>query len=181
MTILQEKYKKEALPKLKEEFGFTNDLAAPIIEKIVLNMGLAEAASSKEVLEKATDQLGTIAGQKPKVTRAKKAISSFKLRQDDQIGLMVTLRKKKAWNFLEKFINIVMPRMRDFRGLSQTNFDKDGNFSLGISEQILFPEIDYSKIDKIRGLVITLRIKNSNQEKSKKLLELLGVPFKKNE
>lgn len=180
MTNLQDKYKKEIVPKLKEEYDFKNDLAAPFIEKIVLNMGLAEAAGSKEVLEKAKDQLATITGQRPKVTIAKKAISSFKLREGDKIGLMVTLRNKKAWSFLEKFIGIVMPRMRDFRGMSETNFDKSGNYSLGITEQILFPEIDYSKIDKIRGLMVTLVIRNSDPEKSKKLLELFGFPFRKN-
>lgn len=179
MANLQEKYQKESLPKLKEEFGLKNDLAAPTIEKIVLNMGLAEAMGSQDVLEKAGEQLSTIAGQKPKVTTAKKAISTFKLRQGDKIGLMVTLRSKKAWNFLEKLINIVLPRMRDFRGLSEGNFDKAGNYSLGITEQILFPEVDYAKIDKIRGLVITIVIKNSDQQKSKKLMELLGAPFRK--
>lgn len=179
MTNLQDKFKKEALPKLKEEFGLKNDLAAPRLEKIVLNMGLAEAATNKEVMEKAKDQLSQITGQKPKVTTAKKAISSFKLRAGDQIGLMVTLRKKRAWNFLEKLVNIVMPRMRDFRGLTTTNFDNFGNFSLPIGEQILFPEVDYSKVDKIRGLVVTLVIKNGDREKSKRMLELLGAPFKK--
>lgn len=179
MTNIREKYQKEALPKLKEEFGLKNDLALPSIGKVVLNMGLAEAAASHEILEKAGEQLATIAGQKPKVTTAKKAISSFKLRQGDKIGLMVTLRKKMAWNFLEKLINVVMPRMRDFRGLSQENFDESGNYSIGIQEQILFPEIDYSKIDKIRGMVITLVIRNSNKEKSKRLMELLGIPFQK--
>lgn len=178
MAQLKDK-KKEALAKIKEEFQLKNDLAAPYIEKIVLNMGLAEAMSNKETLQKARDQLATISGQKPKITTAKKAIAAFKLREGDQIGLAVTLRKNKAWSFLEKFIKVVMPRMRDFRGLSETNFDKAGNYSLGITEQILFPEIDYSKIDKIRGLVITFVIKNSNPQKSKKLLELLGAPFRK--
>lgn len=179
-TYIQKKYKEEVLPKLKEEFGLKNDLGAPYIEKVVLNMGLAEAAGNKEVMEKAKEQLAQIAGQKPKITKAKKAISAFKLRQGDQIGLMVTLRKKRAWAFLEKFIKIVIPRMRDFRGLAKTNFDANGNYSLGITEQILFPEIDYSKIDKIRGLVLSLVIKNSDKEKSARLMELLGVPFKKN-
>ncbi|HSX19095.1 MAG TPA: 50S ribosomal protein L5 [Candidatus Saccharimonadales bacterium] len=174
-----DKYKKEVMPKLKEEFSLKNDMAVPYIEKIVLNMGLAEASSSKDVLEKATDQLATIAGQKPRITTAKKAISSFKLREGDKIGLMVTLRDKKAWSFMQKFVAIVMPRMRDFRGLNETKFDKAGNYSIGITEQILFPEIDYSKIDKIRGLVISFVIKKSDPAKSKRFMELLGVPFRK--
>lgn len=176
---LRDIYQKEALPKLREEFGLKNELSAPRLEKIVLNMGLAEAASNKEVLQKAKDQLSQITGQQPKVTTAKKAISSFKLRIGDQIGLMVTLRKKMAWDFLEKLIKIVMPRMRDFRGVSTENFDNFGNFSLPIVEQILFPEVDYSKIDKIRGLVVTFVIRNGSREKSKKMLELLGMPFSK--
>jgi len=179
MTNLVDKYRKEALPKLKEEFDLKNDLAAPAVEKVVVNMGLAEGSSNKEVLQKAKVQLAAIAGQRPRVTKAKKAIASFKLRAGDQIGLMATLRKKKAWNFLEKFIKITVPRMRDFRGLDPGNFDKSGNYSLGITEQILFPEVDYSKIDKIRGLVVTIVVKNSDPAKTKRLFELLGMPFKK--
>jgi len=173
------KYHGEVLPKIKEEFSLKNDLATPSIEKIVLNVGVAEALSNKEVLEKVKDQLAAISGQKPVIRGAKKSISSFKLRQNDPIGVMVTLRGKRAWYFLEKLIAIVLPRMRDFRGLLETKFDNFGNYSLGISEQILFPEIDYSKIDKIRGLAITIVIKNSNRQKSKRLIELLGGPFRK--
>lgn len=175
---LYETYQKEAMPKLKEEFGVKNVLALPTIEKIVLNVGVAEAISNAEVLEKVKEQLAKIAGQMPRVTRAKKAISSFKLKEKDAIGVMVTIRGKKAWHFLEKFISIVMPRMRDFRGLPPSKFDKKGNYSLGVTEQIIFPEIDYATIDKIRGLVITIVVKNSNVEKSKKLLELLGIKFR---
>lgn len=181
MANLQHIYKKEAVPKLREEFGAKNEMSLPFIEKIVLNMGLAEAAASSEVLQKAQDQLSAITGQKPKITTAKKAIAAFKLREGDQIGLMVTLRKKKAWNFLEKLINIVLPRMRDFRGLNESNFDNAGNYNLPLTEQILFPEVDYSKIDKIRGLVVTLVIKNSDRQKSKRMMELLKVPFQKEE
>lgn len=179
MTNLFSKYQQEIVPKLKEEFTFVNDLQAPRVEKIVLNMGLAEAIANKAVLEKAKEQLAAIAAQSPKVTKARKSISNFKLRKNDPIGLSVTIRGKRAWNFLEKFIKIIMPRMRDFRGLAPEKFDKYGNYSLGITEQILFPEVDYSKIDKIRGLVVTIVVKNSNPQKSKKLLELLGAPFKK--
>lgn len=176
---LYQKYNQEVLPKLKEEFGISNDLAAPKIEKIVLNVGVAEAIGSKDVLGKVKEQLATISGQMPKITKAKKSISAFKLKEKDQIGVMVTLRGKRAWNFLERFIAIVIPRIRDFRGLSKDKFDKAGNYSLGLTEQILFPEVDYAKIDKIRGLVVTVVIKNSDAQKSQKLLELLGAPFQK--
>lgn len=179
MTGLANKYQEEVRPKLKEELNITNELALPLLEKIVVNAGVAEAITSKEILEKVGDQLTKITGQKPKIARAKKAISSFKLKEGDPIGIVVTLRGKKAWDFLEKLINIVLPKMRDFRGVSETKFDKAGNYSLGLQEQILFAEIDYAKIDKIRGLVITMVIKNSNSEKSKRFMELLGVPFRK--
>ncbi len=177
MSLLA-KYREEVVPKLKEEFKLPNDFSVPKIEKVVLNAGVADAIAQKDVLEKVKVQIATIAGQQPRITKAKKSISSFKLKENDQIGVMVTLRGKKAWDFLEKFINIVTPRMRDFRGLPKNKFDKSGNYSLGLPEQIIFPEIDYSKIDKIRGLVLTLVIKNSDQEKSAKLLELLGIKFR---
>ncbi len=179
MNNLQDKYQKEIKAKLKEEFNLKNDLALPHIEKIVLNAGAAEALSDKNVIDKIKEQLATIAGQTPKITIAKHAISSFKLKQGDKIGVMVTLRGKKAWDFLEKFVSIIAPRMRDFRGMPKEKFDEFGNYSFGITEQILFPEIDYSKIDKVRGLVVTVVIKNSNKEKSKKVLEHLGLPFRK--
>lgn len=176
---LYQKYQEEALPKLKEEFGISNNLGAPKIEKIVLNVGVAEAISSKDVLEKVKEQLSTISGQMPRVTLAKKSISAFKLKEKDPIGVMVTLRGKRAWNFLERFIAVVLPRIRDFRGLSKEKFDRAGNYSIGLQEQILFPEIDYAKVDKIRGLVVTIVIKNSEAIKSQKLLELLGAAFQK--
>ena len=178
MSLIK-KYEEEILPKLKEEFSLKNNLESPKLEKIVVNMGLTDALAGKDVIEKASQQLATITGQKPKVTAARAAISNFKLRQGDLIGAMVTLRGKRAWHFLEKLIAIVMPRMRDFRGLSESKFDHAGNYSLGLTEQILFPEIDYAKIDKIRGFVITFVVKNSNKDKSKRFLELLGLPFKK--
>lgn len=175
---LLSKYNSE-LSKLKQEFNIKNNLSVPKLEKVVLNMGLAEAISNKDVLEKAKDQLARISGQMPKITKSKKAISNFKLRANEPIGAMVTLRGKKAWNFLTKLVAVVLPRMRDFRGLPESKFDKLGNYNLGIAEQILFPEIEYSKIDKIRGLSLSIVFKNSNPEKSKRLLELLGVPFRK--
>lgn len=180
MNNLLAKYQKEVAPKLKEEFNLKNELALPRINKIVVNMGLSDALTSKDLMEKTMEQLAQITAQKPAKTKARQSISNFKLRKGDAIGLMVTLRGKKAWHFFEKLIAIVLPRMRDFRGVAATKFDKAGNYSLGITEQIIFPEIDYSKIDKVRGLVATVVVKNSNKEKSKRLFELLGVPFKKN-
>lgn len=177
MSLLT-KYTTE-LSKLKEEFAIKNNLSVPSLEKVVLNMGLAEAISNKDVLEKAKDQLARISGQMPKITRSKKAISNFKLRANEPIGAMVTLRGKRAWNFLTKLVGVVLPRMRDFRGLPESKFDKFGNYNLGITEQILFPEIEYSKIDKIRGLNLSIVFKNSSPEKSKRLMELLGIPFRK--
>lgn len=174
------KYRNEIIPKLKEELSLKNDLAVPTVEKIVINVGASEALTSREVLEMIKQQIAAVAGQRPKETLAKKSISTFKLRKNDPIGVMVTLRGIRAWNFLEKFIAIVIPRMRDFRGLSLSKFDEFGNYSLGLNEQILFPEVDYSKIDKVRGLVVTIVIKRGDKQKSKKLLELLGVPFKTN-
>lgn len=173
------KYQQEAQNKLKEEFNIQNNLALPKLGKIVINMGLKEALTNKDVIEKASRVLATISGQKPKVTIARKSISNFKLKKGDPLGITVTLRGKRAWNFLGKLIVTVLPRLRDFRGLPFDKFDKFGNYSIGIREQIIFPEVDYSTIDKARGLVITFVIKNSNVEKSKRFLELLGTPFKK--
>jgi|SRR3989344_6782853 len=176
---LKDKYEKEIKNQLMAEFKIKNVHALPQITKIVINAGASDSLSDKGILEKIKDQIATICGQFPRVTLAKKSISTFKLRAKDPIGVMVTLRAKKAWDFLEKFVSIVTPRMRDFRGLPITKFDKFGNYNYGITEQIIFPEIDYSKIDKIRGLVVTVVIKNSNPEKSKRLLELIGFKFKK--
>jgi len=180
MISIISKYQQEVLPKLKNEYGLKNDLSAPIIDKIVINTSVIEAMTNKDAIAKVSQQLAAISGQQPKFTKAKAAIAGFKLRKGDIIGAAVTLRKKRAWYFLEKFISIVVPRMRDFRGVTKGNFDKMGNFNLGLSEQIIFPEIDYSKIDKIRGLSVSIVIKNSNPEKSQKLFELLGLPFKEN-
>jgi len=179
MTAIFSKYQKKVIPKLKEEFNLKNDLALPLLEKIVINTGIAEAITNKEVIDKVKDQLAAISGQQPKITKAKKAISSFKLTQGDIIGVAVTLRGKRAWHFLEKLISIVIPRMHDFRGVPESKFDKFGNYTFGFSEQIVFPEIDYSKIDKIRGLSVTVVLKNSGIDKSKRFFELLGLPLQK--
>ncbi len=152
----------------------------PKITKVVLNIGLKEAVHDKGVLEKASEQLAAIAGQKPKVTRAKISIANFKVREGDPVGLTVTLRRKRMQDFVTKLITIVLPRVRDFHGVPGTAFDKKGNYTLGFTEQIVFPEIDYAKIDKIRGLEVTLVTSATNPEQARKLLELLGMPFKKN-
>lgn len=179
MNNLKVKYKKEVVPKLKEEFGVKNEFALPILEKVVLNASATEALTHKGVMDKIREQIATIAGQAPKITKARNAISTFKLKQGDTIGVMVTLRGKNSWNFLDQFIATVAPRMRDFRGMPDDKFDQKGNYSFGIVEQTIFPQIDYSKVDKARGLVMTLVIKNSDKDKSKRFLELLGLPFKK--
>jgi len=179
MNNLYKRYKKEIALALKEEFKIKNNLAVPTVKKVVINVGAGEALSSKEVIEKIKDQLAQITGQMPRVTLAKKSISTFKLKKGDAIGVMVTLRGKKAWDFIENFISIVVPRMRDFRGLDKTKFDHMGNYNLGITEQILFPQIEYSKIDKIRGLEITFVVANSTPEKSMRVFQLMGLPFKK--
>lgn len=179
MSNLLKVYNSEVAPALKEEFKLKNDLALPKIVKVVVNIGAAEAISSKDVLEKIKEQLATISGQQPRITLAKKSISTFKLKEKDPIGVMVTLRGKKAWDFLEKFAKVVAPRIRDFRGMPDDKFDKMGNYSFGMTEQSLFPQLEYSKIDKTRGMVITIVIRNGDPRKSKKLLELLGLPFKK--
>ncbi len=179
MTVMLKKYNDEIVPKLIEEIGVKNIHALPKISKVTINIGASESLASKEVLEKIKEQLTIIAGQKPRVTLAKKSISTFKLKQNDPIGVMVTLRSKKAWDFLEKFVSVVVPRIRDFRGLDESKFDTNGNYSLGIPEQSIFPYLEYSKIDKARGMVVTITIRNGNKEKSKKLLEMIGLPFKK--
>ena len=179
MINIIKKYKEEAAPKLKEEFNLENDLALPYLEKIVLNASVVDSLSDKGVIEKVKSQLGQISGQMPKITLAKKSISTFKLKEKDPIGVMVTLRGKRSWDFLENFISLVAPRMRDFRGMSNEKFDEKGSYSFGVAEQIIFPQIDYSKIDKPRGLVVTLVIKKSDKQKSKRMLELLGMPFRK--
>lgn len=175
---LNQHYQDEVLPKLMSEFGITNKLAVPRISKVVVNIGLKEAVSDKGILEKTSAWLGVIAGQKPKVTRAKVSIANFKVRAGDAVGLTVTLRGKRMYDFLTKLINIVLPRVRDFQGVPTKAFDPKGNYTLGLSEQIVFPEIEYAQIDKVRGLEITL-VTNSNAQIAQRLLELLGVPFQK--
>jgi len=176
---LKQIYTDTVVPKLAEEFGITNKMAVPRIAKIVVNTGVKEGANDKGVIEKVADQITAITGQKAKVTRAKMSIANFKLREGAPIGLAVTLRGKRMFDFLTKLINIVLPKVRDFQGVSDKSFDANGNYTLGLSEQIVFPEIEYSKIDKIRGLEITIVMQSGDSKISKRLLELLGMPFNK--
>lgn len=176
---LQKDYNEKIAPQVAAEFNLTNVMTVPKVNKVVLNIGLKEAAHDKGVLEKAADQLTTIAGQKPKVTRAKLSIAGFKVREGDPVGLTVTLRGKRMYDFMTKLFNIVLPRVRDFQGVSRTAFDNGGNYTLGLAEQIVFPEIDYAKVDKIRGLEITFVIRGGDVKMAHRLLELLGMPFEK--
>lgn len=176
---LQEKYQKEIVPKLEKELTIANPMAVPRLTKIVINCGLGEALKDKKILEKVSAQLAVISGQKPMVTRAKRAISTFKLRAGDVIGLKVTLRGHRMYDFLEKFIAIALPRVRDFRGIQNNGFDGKGNYTLGISEQTIFPELEYSLVDRVRGFEITFVTTATDDNGAKKLLEMLGLPFEK--
>jgi large subunit ribosomal protein L5 len=178
MARMKERYHQELVPKLMKEFGFTNKMRVPRLQKIVVNMGLGEAIQNIKVLDSATSEIMTITGQKPVPTKAKKSIANFKLRQGMPIGCMVTLRKDRMYEFFDRLVNIALPRVRDFRGISGKAFDGRGNYSLGIKEQIIFPEIDYDKIDKIKGLNITIVTTAKTDEEGKTLLKLFGMPFR---
>ena len=176
---LKTKFKEEALSVLVQEFGYKNVMQAPRVEKVCLNIGMGEAVADAKTLDAAAGDLGTITGQHPVITKAKKSISNFKLREGMPIGAMVTLRGDRMWEFLDRLINAALPRMRDFSGVSPNSFDGRGNYCLGLREQMIFPEIEYDKIDKVRGLQITVITTAKTDEESKRLLELLGVPFAK--
>lgn len=178
---LKQTYQKEIAPQLKKELGIHNALAIPKLLKIVVNVSLGEALADHKVLDRVKEQIATITGQKPVVTRAKVSIASFKLRAGDPIGIKVTLRDRRMYIFLEKLTRIVLPRVRDFRGIPKKGFDGRGNYNLGIAEQIVFPEIDYAKIDKVRGLEITFVTSAGNNEHAMVLLKALGLPFEKEE
>jgi large subunit ribosomal protein L5 len=178
MTTLKEKYINEVVPKLRETFNYTNELQVPKLEKIVLNMGLGEAVRNPKIVEAAAQELTLIAGQKTVVTRAKKPIANFKLRADLPIGCKVTLRQGKMFDFFDRLVNIALPRVRDFRGISGKSFDGRGNFSMGITEHIIFPEIDYDKTESIKGLNITVVTTAKTDEEGKVFLKLMGMPFK---
>jgi large subunit ribosomal protein L5 len=179
MSRLLEKYKKEIIPKLMEELGYNNPMQVPRLEKIVLNIGVGEAIKNPKALESAQKDLMAISGQRPVITRAKKSISSFKLRRGMPIGVMVTLRGKRMYYFLDKLMNAILPRIRDFQGVPRHSFDGTGNYSLGIREQLIFPEIDYDKIDKVRGLEVSIVTTAQSDEEARRLLELLGMPFQR--
>jgi large subunit ribosomal protein L5 len=178
MSRLRERYEKEAVPGLKKEFGYDNVMAIPKITKVVVNMGLGEATQNAKIVDTGADELGRITGQKPVVTRAKKSIAQFKVRKGMPIGTMVTLRGERMWEFLDRLIAVALPRVRDFRGVSPKGFDGRGNYTLGLKDQLLFPEIDYMKVDKARGMNISVVTTAQTDEESRKLLQLLGVPFR---
>ncbi|MCJ7828055.1 50S ribosomal protein L5 [Patescibacteria group bacterium] len=181
MAPLKDYYRKNVLPQLVEKLELKNPWAAPRVKKVVLNIGLGEAVEEKGVVEKAADVLTVIAGQKPKVAQARRAISAFKLREGMPIGLMVTLRGERMYQFLDKLIRIVLPRLRDFQGVSPDSFDGRGNYNLGLREQLVFPEVDYEKIDKVRGLQVTIVTTAKDNESARLMLGLLGLPFSKKE
>ena len=171
-------YHKEVIPKLTETFGYKNIMQVPKLKKIVLNMGLGEAIHNIKLLDSASEELMIISGQKPVITRAKKSIAAFKLREGMPIGCMVTLRSRRMYDFYYKLVNIALPRVRDFRGLSGKAMDGHGNYTLGIKEHIIFPEIDYDKIDKIKGVNITVVTTANTDQEGKELLKLMGMPFR---
>jgi len=175
---LKEFYDTEVAPKLVETFKYKNKFQVPRLEKIVLNMGLGAAIQNIKLLDSAQEELKAISGQAPVITRAKKSVSAFKVREGMPIGCMVTLRRKRMYDFFEKMVNIALPRVRDFRGISGKAFDGMGNYTLGIKEQIIFPEIDYDKIDSIKGMNITIVTTAKTNEEGKELLKLLGMPFR---
>ena len=178
MARLAEKFKSEIREQLKDKFSLKNIFEVPKLEKIVVNMGIGEAVSDSKIVNKAIEDLSLITGQKPVVTKAKKSIAGFKLRKGLNIGCKVTLRKKRMFEFLDRLIFIALPRVRDFKGLSKKSFDGNGNYSIGIKEQIIFPEIDYDKVDKVRGMDITITTTTKNQDYAYELLKSFNLPFK---
>ena len=175
---LKEKYTKDVVPALKKEFGYKNVMAVPKVHKVVVNMGLGEATSNAKIVDTGADELARITGQKPVVRRAKKSIAAFKVRKGMPIGTMVTLRGERMWEFLDRLMTIALPRVRDFKGVSPRGFDGRGNYTLGLRDQLLFPEIDYMKVDKARGMNVSVVTTAKTDEESRKLLQLLGMPFR---
>jgi large subunit ribosomal protein L5 len=179
MPRLEEKYKQEIAPALKEKFGYKNLLQAPRLEKIIVNMGLGEAIQNAKILEFATADMMRITGQRPLITKARKSIANFKLRTGMAIGCKVTLRGKRMYEFLDRLLNVALPRIRDFKGVSPKSFDGQGNYALGLTEQVVFPEIDYDEIDKIRGMDVAIVTTAKRKEEAFELLKQLGMPFRK--
>jgi large subunit ribosomal protein L5 len=180
MARLREKYQQEVVPALKKEFGYTSVMAVPKVTKVVVNMGLGEATQNAKVVDTGADELGKITGQKAAVRRAKKSIAQFKVRQGMPIGAMVTLRGERMYEFLDRLMNIALPRVRDFRGVSGRGFDGRGNYTLGLRDQLMFTEIDYLKVDKARGMNVCVVTSARTDAEARKLLQLLGMPFRQN-
>ncbi len=176
---LLERYRKEVVPAMEKEFGYGNIMRVPRIEKVVLNIGMGEALQNAKTLDAAAGDMQIIAGQKPVFTKAKKSVAAFKLREGNTIGVTVTLRSERMWSFLDRLMNIALPRQRDFHGISADSFDGHGNYSLGLREQLLWPEIQYDKVDKIRGMAVTVVTTAKTDEEGRQLLQLLGMPFQK--
>ena len=177
MNRLQEKYGAEVVPALTRQFSYTNPMQVPKLDKIVVNIGLGEALTNAKAIDAATGDLALITGQKPIVTRARRSIAQFRLRTGNPIGAKVTLRGERMWDFLERLTTVALPRIRDFRGVPSKSFDGRGNYSLGLREQLAFPEIDYDKVDRLRGLEVSIVTTAKTDEESKRMLELLGMPF----
>ena len=180
MSRLKERYLSDVVPTLRKEFGYTNPMAVPKITKVVVNMGLGEATANAKLVDVGADELGRITGQKPATTRAKKSIAAFKLREGMAVGAVVTLRGERMFEFLDRLITIALPRVRDFKGVSPRGFDGRGNYTLGLRDQLMFPEIDYMKVDKPRGMNISVVTTAKTDEEARKLLQLIGMPFRTN-
>jgi large subunit ribosomal protein L5 len=180
MSRLKDKYQTEVMPALKKEFGYANTMAIPKIRKVVINMGLGEATSNAKIVDTAADELSKISGQKATVRRAKKSIAAFKVREGMPVGAMVTLRGERMYEFLDRLMSIALPRVRDFKGISPKGFDGRGNYTLGLRDQIIFPEIDYMKVDKARGMNVSVVTSAKTDEEARKLLQLIGLPFRSN-
>ena len=176
---LKEKYKSEVIPALMEKFGYESTMQVPKVDKIVLNMGVGEAKDNIKTLEKAVEEMTIIAGQKPVITKAKKSVSNFKIREGMPVGCKVVLRNEKMYDFMDKFISLALPRVRDFRGISKTAFDGRGNYSVGVKEQLIFPEIKYDDVETIRGMNVVFTTTAETDEEARELLGLMGMPFKK--
>jgi large subunit ribosomal protein L5 len=179
MNRLQEKYVNEIVPALMEKFNYSSVMEVPSIEKVVINMGVGEAVQNAKVLDNAVEELNALSGQKPVITKAKKSIAGFKLREGMPIGAKVTLRKSRMYDFLDKLVSVSLPRVRDFRGVSSKAFDGRGNYTLGVREQLIFPEVNYDKVDKVRGMDIVIVTTAKTDEEARELLALFGMPFRK--
>jgi large subunit ribosomal protein L5 len=177
---LRDKYQREVIPALRKEFGYKNVMAVPRIEKVVVNMGLGDATANAKIIDTGADELARITGQKPVTRRAKKSIAAFKVRKGMPIGAMVTLRGERMWEFLDRLVSIALPRVRDFKGVSPRGFDGRGNYTLGLRDQLLFPEVDYMKVDKARGMNVSVVTTANTDQEARKLLQFIGMPFRPN-